>query len=91
MTDRPCAPRAYTSAESLKLSEDITRGSQERLGGPCVAVHNATTLEWEQISAVADGKVIDRFLIVAPTHGSFATRGVGGGGGGGGGGGVASA
>ena len=39
-----------------------------------LTVHNSTTLEWEQISAEEGGGVIDRFVIVAPTHGSFAAR-----------------
>lgn len=57
-----------------------------------ITVHNSTTLEWEQISAVTHGRVIDRFLIVAPTHGPFgaprtgAENVLGGGGGGAGGG-----
>ena len=41
-----------------------------------VTVHNATTLEWEQMSALEGGEVIDRFYIVAPTHGSFAREGL---------------
>ena len=41
-----------------------------------VTVHNATTLEWEQMSALEGGEVIDRFYIVAPTHGPFANKGV---------------
>lgn len=41
-----------------------------------VTMHNATTLEWEQMSALEGGEVIDRFYIVAPTHGSFAREGL---------------
>jgi hypothetical protein len=42
-----------------------------------ITVHNATTLEWEQVSAVAHGNVIDRFHIVTPTHGPFGGAGGG--------------
>lgn len=37
-----------------------------------ITVHNDSTLEWEQISALAAGAVIDRFYVETPVHGSFA-------------------
>ena len=39
-----------------------------------ITVHNDTTLEWEQMSALDAGAVIDRFYIETPVHGSFAER-----------------
>jgi hypothetical protein len=39
-----------------------------------ITVHNASTLEWEQMSALEAGAVIDRFFIETPEHGSFAAR-----------------
>lgn len=41
-----------------------------------ITVHNGTTLEWEQVSALEgiDTQVIDRFVIDTPVHGPFAVR-----------------
>ena len=43
-----------------------------------VVVRDATTLEWTQMSATGGGDAtpIDRFVVEAPTHGSFANKGV---------------
>lgn len=39
-----------------------------------ITVHNDSTLEWEQMSALEAGAVIDRFFVETSKHGSFSGR-----------------